>query len=156
RLEKADGKIRPAGESVKEFLLCAIACTVTVGCSRAHTATPAVPGPAGKVFLHGKGPDREVERFRKIFAIALEDHDLASADTAEVADAVVKAEVKQEESIHYLYAPVVHVGLTSRKGESYLLQSCNIVSTNDDVFGKPVTSINLPLNWKKEHSSISA
>jgi hypothetical protein len=142
---------------MRAILLCVVACAVAAGCNRGHSATPAVSSAqAGKVFLRAKGPDREVQRFRKIWAIALEDHDLTSVDTADVADAIVKAEVIQEESTHDLYAPLVRVVLTSRKGENFVFQSCTTVSTSQDVYEEPVTRINLPSNWKKEHPAISA
>lgn len=108
-----------------------------------------------KIYFHGKGPEREVRRFRKFLDIALDDFDMTRTDSARDAATSIDMEITQEEKTEYLYAPVLWIAIASNDRQEYILKSCNSVSTSNSIFTDPIQSIQratLPEGWKKRGS----
>jgi hypothetical protein len=111
-----------------------------------------------RVFLRGKGPDREVRRFQKFLEIALDDFDMTRTDSVRDADMTVNVDITREEKTEHLYAPVVWIAFMSNDHQEYVLKSCNVVSTSNSVFDEPIKSIEqirLPAAWKKRKSHLA-
>jgi hypothetical protein len=106
-----------------------------------------------KVYFHGEGSDRDIRRFQKFLAIALEDYDMVLTDASRDADATVKVGIKRKDDSGYLYTRLLWITFGSHDGQQFVSKSCGAVSTSDSVFKEPITyvPVEFPVNWTKDH-----
>jgi hypothetical protein len=129
-----------------------VICLYLAGCSNKPQSPLAETAKGAKVYYEGTGSERDVKRFGQFFDIALGDNDLVHADSLANADIVMKMRLSEKEDVDHLYAPVVWIIATSRKGEEYTVKSCNSVSNAESIFTEPVRNVSdfkLPIAWRQ-------